>query len=54
MAQKGTDEEGILGFLPEDIQKELRRGKRLVCTFEIAYFVDILNIIQNVMFYYVY
>nr|XP_012233989.1 PREDICTED: uncharacterized protein LOC105678868 isoform X1 [Linepithema humile] len=33
MAQKGKDEDGILGFLPEDIQKELRRGKRLVCSY---------------------
>lgn len=30
MEQKGNDNEGILGFLVEDIQKELRRGKRLV------------------------
>ncbi|XP_054001720.1 uncharacterized protein PF3D7_1120600-like isoform X1 [Hylaeus anthracinus] len=33
MEQKGTDSEGILGFLAFDIQKELRRGKRLVCTY---------------------
>ncbi|XP_011342654.1 dentin sialophosphoprotein isoform X2 [Ooceraea biroi] len=33
MEQKGQDNEGILGFLTEDIQKELRRGKRLVCTY---------------------
>ncbi|XP_015171151.1 PREDICTED: GATA zinc finger domain-containing protein 14-like [Polistes dominula] len=31
MEQKGRDNEGILGFLLGDIQKELRRGKRLVC-----------------------
>lgn len=36
MEQKGADHEGILGFLLEDIHKELRRGKRLVCIFEIA------------------
>lgn len=30
MEQKGNDNEGILGFLVEDIRKELRRGKRLV------------------------
>jgi hypothetical protein len=30
MEQKGEDEEGILGFLVEDIQREIRRGKRLV------------------------
>ncbi|TGZ37682.1 DNA polymerase zeta catalytic subunit [Temnothorax longispinosus] len=30
MEQKGNDDEGILGFLAEDIQKELRRGKKLV------------------------
>ncbi|KAL0099451.1 hypothetical protein PUN28_020166 [Cardiocondyla obscurior] len=33
MEQKGDDDEGILGFLAEDIQKELRRGKRLVCSY---------------------
>lgn len=33
MEQKGRDDEGILGFLAEDIQKELRRGKRLVCSY---------------------
>ncbi|KAG5322009.1 G2E3 ligase, partial [Acromyrmex heyeri] len=33
MEQKGNDDEGILGFLAEDIQKELRRGKRLVCSY---------------------
>lgn len=31
--QKGTDNEGILGFLTADIQKELRRGKRLICSY---------------------
>jgi len=30
MEQKGEDDEGILGFLVNDIQRELRRGKRLV------------------------
>lgn len=30
MEQKGNDDEGILGFLADDIQKELRRGKKLV------------------------
>ncbi|EFN72517.1 G2/M phase-specific E3 ubiquitin-protein ligase [Camponotus floridanus] len=33
MEQKGSDDEGILGFLTEDIQKELNRGKRLVCSY---------------------
>ncbi|XP_047352777.1 GATA zinc finger domain-containing protein 14-like isoform X1 [Vespa velutina] len=33
MEQKGNDNEGILGFLVEDIQKELRRGKRLICSY---------------------
>ncbi|KAF7396327.1 hypothetical protein HZH66_007189 [Vespula vulgaris] len=33
MEQKGNDNEGILGFLVEDIRKELRRGKRLICFF---------------------
>ena len=28
--QSGADEEGILGFLPKDIKKEINRGKRLV------------------------
>lgn len=30
MEQRGKDNEGILGFLSLDIQKELRRGKKLV------------------------
>ncbi|OXU25115.1 hypothetical protein TSAR_002713 [Trichomalopsis sarcophagae] len=33
MEQKGNDDEGILGFLADDIQKEIRRGKRLVCSY---------------------
>ncbi|XP_076642992.1 uncharacterized protein LOC143353496 isoform X2 [Halictus rubicundus] len=33
MEQKGRDTDGILGFLISDIQKEIRRGKRLVCSF---------------------
>ncbi|XP_043494560.1 protein PFF0380w-like isoform X1 [Polistes fuscatus] len=33
MEQKGKDNEGILGFLLRDIQKELRRGKRLICSY---------------------
>lgn len=36
MEQKGNDDEGILGFLTEDIQKELRRGKRLVYNLKTA------------------
>ncbi|KAJ8675831.1 hypothetical protein QAD02_011617 [Eretmocerus hayati] len=32
MEQKGNDDEGILGFLAEDIQKEIRRGRRLICS----------------------
>lgn len=43
MEQKGKDEDGILGFLSEDIQKELRRGKRLVCTFKLTCSVDIAS-----------
>ena len=31
MEQSGEDEEGIKGFLPNDILKELRRGARLKC-----------------------
>lgn len=34
MEQKGNDDEGILGFLTDDILKELRRGKRLVHTLD--------------------
>lgn len=30
MEQKGEDHEGILGFLPDDIGKEIKRGRRLV------------------------
>ncbi|XP_025162944.1 uncharacterized protein LOC105185627 isoform X2 [Harpegnathos saltator] len=33
MEQKGNDDEGILGFLAEDIHKELRRGKKLICSY---------------------
>ncbi|XP_032672057.1 uncharacterized protein LOC116844530 isoform X2 [Odontomachus brunneus] len=33
MEQKGNDDEGILGFLADDIQKELRRGKKLICSY---------------------
>lgn len=39
MEQKGNDDEGILGFLIEDIQKELRRGKRLVYNLKIAFYI---------------
>ncbi|XP_061486138.1 G2/M phase-specific E3 ubiquitin-protein ligase-like [Rhineura floridana] len=30
--QRGEDEEGFYGFLPEDIQKEINRAARLKCT----------------------
>lgn len=40
MEQKGNDDEGILGFLTDDILKELRRGKRLV------YILDDFNIFE--------
>ncbi|XP_078050635.1 uncharacterized protein LOC144477074 isoform X2 [Augochlora pura] len=33
MEQKGRDDDGILGFLLSDIQREIRRGKRLLCTY---------------------
>lgn len=33
MQQKGRDDQGILGFLSADIEKEIRRGKRLVSVF---------------------
>lgn len=31
LEQKGSDEEGFDGFMPQDILIELSRGKRLVC-----------------------
>jgi len=31
LSQNGTDQEGVLGFLTEDIAKEVRRSQRLVC-----------------------
>ncbi|XP_063979013.1 uncharacterized protein LOC135163489 isoform X2 [Diachasmimorpha longicaudata] len=33
MQQKGDDDEGILGFLTVDILNELKRGKRLSCSY---------------------
>ncbi|XP_048504755.1 uncharacterized protein LOC105690534 isoform X3 [Athalia rosae] len=33
MEQNGEDDQGILGFMPADIQKELRRGKKLSCCY---------------------
>ncbi|XP_017877357.1 uncharacterized protein LOC108623397 isoform X2 [Ceratina calcarata] len=33
MHQRGNDNDGILGFLVADIRMELRRGKRLACTY---------------------
>ncbi|XP_076277631.1 uncharacterized protein LOC143207744 isoform X2 [Lasioglossum baleicum] len=33
MEQKGSDDDGILGFLVSDIEKEIRRGKRLACSY---------------------
>ncbi|KAG8320232.1 ubiquitin-protein transferase activity protein [Homalodisca vitripennis] len=33
MGQNGRDCDGILGFLPNDINKEVRRGMRLYCSF---------------------
>jgi hypothetical protein len=33
MEQNGGDNDGILGFLREDILKEYRRGRRLVSEF---------------------
>lgn len=32
MEQNGQDEDGIYGFLPQDIKKEIKRGKKLRCT----------------------
>jgi len=33
--QRGADNQGIWGFLLEDIQEELKRGMRQVCSFYI-------------------
>jgi len=33
LEQNGTDDEGIYGFLENDILKEIRRGKRLKCRY---------------------
>jgi len=33
--QRGADNQGIWGFLLEDIQAELNRGKKQVCSFYI-------------------
>lgn len=33
MEQNGRDSDGILGFLYNDIQKEIKRGQRLYCTY---------------------
>ncbi|CAL7952237.1 unnamed protein product [Xylocopa violacea] len=33
MQQRGDDDQGILGFLAKDIREEVRRGKRLVCSY---------------------
>lgn len=31
--QKGDEDEGLKGFLPEDIRREIRRGNRLKCVY---------------------
>lgn len=52
MEQKGNDNEGILGFLVEDIQKELRRGKRLVRQrLRYVYFIIISFILYYSLFH---
>ncbi|KAJ1528085.1 hypothetical protein ONE63_008002 [Megalurothrips usitatus] len=33
LVQNGADDEGIQGFFPKDIQKEIRRGSRLKCSY---------------------
>jgi len=33
LGQSGEEREGVKGFLPDDIRKELRRGSRLKCVF---------------------
>ncbi|ODN02574.1 G2/M phase-specific E3 ubiquitin-protein ligase [Orchesella cincta] len=33
LSQNGQDDDGILGFLPKDIRKELKRGAKLKCKF---------------------
>lgn len=45
MEQKGNDDEGVLGFLTEDMQKEIRRGKRLVHILEVTILSYLLIII---------
>lgn len=32
LEQKGSDEEGIMGFLKQDVLKEVRRGTKLACS----------------------
>ena len=33
LEQKGKDDDGIRGFLPADIRKEIKRGARLKCVY---------------------
>lgn len=45
MQQKGRDDQGILGFLSADIEKEVKRGKRLV-SFYLYVFLVIFFLFQ--------
>ena len=44
MEQKGNDDEGILGFLADDIYKEIKRGRRLVRYFYSNFLFKILTL----------
>ncbi|KAG7157581.1 G2/M phase-specific E3 ubiquitin-protein ligase-like [Homarus americanus] len=33
LPQNGDDEEGIMGFLPKDLEKEIQRGRKLSCCY---------------------
>nr|XP_053637855.1 uncharacterized protein LOC128692643 isoform X4 [Cherax quadricarinatus]XP_053637856.1 uncharacterized protein LOC128692643 isoform X4 [Cherax quadricarinatus] len=33
LPQNGDDDEGIMGFLPQDIEKEIQRGRKLTCCY---------------------
>lgn len=48
LSQSGAEEEGIFGFLPEDITKEIKRGKKLVWEKNNVLFVDSVNMCKMV------
>ena len=57
LGQGGADEEGIKGFLPNDILKEWRRGARLKCQYcekkygKIFILFQISNILGKIIFH---